>query len=504
MKNTKFDLAVKYRWSWWWLVILIAILFFLFWRSFLPDYVHFCNDGPLGQQNVNWIRLPSAVTGMWDDLNDVGFAAGSFTPNITAFIMLTLGPVGYAKFLAPITLFFVGLSAWIFFRTLKFALLATTLGALAAMLNSSYFGDACWGTASHQIALAMDFLALTLIVNNTGETLRHVRWTRLALAGLCVGVNIAEAADIGALYSLVIAGFVFFKSLAEADKPLIVRTARGVSYVVFVAIFAAFFSFQTIISLIGTSVQGVAGTAQDAETKAQHWDWATQWSLPKKETLGIFVPGLFGYKMDTPKDMMPQFHDAYHGGVYWGGIGRDPGLDRYLDAGGQGAQPPGFMRFCGYGYYCGILVALIAAWTVAQSFRRQNSPFDDAQKKLVWFWSAVLLLSLPLAWGRFAPGSHSSGDVLFYALFYKLPYFSTIRNPLKFLNFFAWAIVILFAYGIHALNQRHLNAVVQPSGNGPMDRLKRWWADASAFDRKWTLACGGLLGASGLRWLIYS
>ena len=105
---------------------------------------------------------------------------------------------------------------------------------------------------------------------------------------------------------------------------------------------------------------GIAGTAQDAETKAANWDKTTQWSLPKAETLGLFVPGLFGYKMDTPKDMMPALQDAYKGGNYWGGVGRDPAIDRYFDSGRQGAQPPGFMRFGGGGKYLGILVALLA------------------------------------------------------------------------------------------------------------------------------------------------
>ncbi len=376
------------------------------------------------------------------------------------------------------------------------------LGALAAMLNSCAFGDACWGTASHQIAEGFDFLALALIVSNTGETSGHIRWTRLALAGLCVGMNVIEAADIGALYSLVIAAFVFYKSVTETDDTVLTKTVRGVSRVGVIAVFAGFIAFQTITSLISTSIQGVSGTAQNTETKAQRWDFATQWSLPKKETLGLIIPGLFGYKMDTPNNMMPQFQDAYRGGVYWGGVGRDPGLDRFLDAGGQGTPPPGSMRFSGYGYYCGILVALIAAWSMAQSFRRQNSPFNDAQKKPLWFWSAVMLISLPLAWGRFAPFSHTADSPLFYALLYKLPYFSTIRNPNKFLYFFSMAIVILFTYGVHMLNRRFLDPAA-PKTAGFATHLQLWWAKAGIFDRKWTLTSIGLLGFGILGNLIY-
>jgi hypothetical protein len=484
------------------IVLLAALLMLLFWRSFLPDYVHFSNDGPLGQQNTACLQVPGGFTGIWNDLTSSGFSGGSFTTSISLALHWLLGPTGYAKFLTPIALFILGLGAWTFFRQLKLTLLAATLGALAAMLNSTFFSDACWGTASHQIAFGLDFFALALVVSNTVETPARIRWARLALAGLCVGMNVIEAADIGALCSLFIAAFVFFKALMD-DGAVLQNAVRGVVRVAVIAVFAGFIALQTITSLVGISIQGVAGTAQDTETKAQHWDFATQWSLPKVETLGLAVPGLFGYKMDTPKDMMPSLQDAYRNGAYWGGVGRDPAIDRFFDRGGEGTQPPGGMRFTGSGNYCGILVLLIALWTVLQSFRRKDSLFPDAQKRMIWFWACVALLSLPLAWGRFAPFSKTSDSMMFYALLYKLPYFSTIRNPLKFFIFLSWAVVVLFGYGVHALNRRHLDHTALPAA-GLVTQLKIWWAKAGNFDRKWTYALAGLFGASVLAWLIYS
>jgi len=476
-------------------IFLAILLTLLFWRSLLPEYVHFNNDGPLGAQSVQYAKLPAAASGMWDDLSDAGFVAGVYSPGLTGALTWLLGSVGFAKFYAPAALLILGLGALTFFRQLKLSTTASLLGALAALLNGNFFGRACWGVASQQIALGMDFLALALILSNTRETPGSVRWARLALAGLCVGMNVMEAADIGAIHSIIIAGFVFYKSLADAEKPPVIRALRGVSQVAVVAVFAGFIAYQTIISLVGTQIQGVAGTAQDAETKAQHWDWATQWSLPKKETLGLLIPGLFGYKMDTPNNMMPAVQQAYEGGAYWGGQGRDPGLDRFLDAGGQGTPPSGFMRFTGGGNYCGILVALIAAWAMAQSFRRRDSLFTNDQKKIIWFWTAVLVVSLAMAWGRFAP--------IFYGLLYQLPYFSTIRNPDKFLIFLSWAVVILFAYGVDALSRRHLDRTA-PKSFDLVPQLQSWWAKAGAFDRKWTLTCAGVLGAGVLGWLIYS
>lgn len=477
--------------------LLAVILLVLFWRSFLPGYVHFSNDGPLGQQNSAWLALPGGLTGMWFDLNYVGYSAGTYSLSLSMLLHAVLSPVDFAKFYPVITLFLLGLGAWTFFRQLKLSPLAATLGGLAAMLNSTFFSTACWGVASQQIALGMIFFALALVVGCHSDTPFLVRWARLALAGLCVGVNVIEGADIGALSSMLLAGFAFFHALSETEGTVARKAIRGISRVAVVGVFAGFIAIQAVLSLVGNSISGVSGTAQDAETKAAHWDWATQWSLPKAETLGLLVPGLFGYKMDTPKDMLPAAQESYQNGIYWGGVGRAPELDRYFDSGSKGPQPSGqglFMRFTGGGNYCGILVLLVGAWAIAQSLRRQNSVFPETQKRGIWFWAIIMLLCLPMAWGRFAP---------FYAVLYQLPYFSTIRNPAKFIIFFSWALVIVFAYGIHALNRRYLEPTA-PKGVGLSSQYKNWWARVNDFDRKWTYVSVGLLVASVVSSLIYA
>ena len=474
--------------------LLALILGLLFYRSFIPQNVVFSNDGPLGGLVAEQNQLPQTFTGLWADLNSIGSNGGAATLSISSLLRTIFGPVGYAKCFAPAALFILGLGAMAFFRALKFSPLAVALGTLAAVLNSTFFSDACWGVASHEIAAGMDFFALGLIAANVRETPQLVRWARLALAGLCVGMNVIEAADIGALYSILIAAFAFFKEFAVEEKALAKKLVTGISCVAVVAVFAGFIAMQTVLGLVGTSIQGIAGTAQDAETKLHHWDYATQWSEPKIETLGLIIPGLFGYRMDTPQNMMPAFQDSYQGGVYWGGIGRDPAIDRYFDSGATGSPPQGFMRFSGGGNYCGILVALVALWTIAQSFRRNRSPFTGAEKKFVWFWAAVMLISLLLAWGRFAP---------FYTLLYQLPYFSTIRNPSKFLIYWSWAMVVLFGYGIQVLQRQHQKTATANTG-GAATQLKNWWTKADVFDRRWTWVCAGIWLASMLGWFIYA
>lgn len=552
MKDLNLSAAAKPRWPFY--LLLAMILATLFWKSFLPDYVHFSNDGPLGQQNAAWSRLPDGFTGSWGDINIIGSNGGVWPFGLSALIRWVAGPVGFAKFYAPIALFVLGLGAWTFFRRLGLSPLAAVLGGLAATLNCSFFSRACWGIAQHPIAIGMDFFALSLIVSNTPQTPALTRWVRLALAGLAIGVGVMEGADVGAILSLFVAAFVFYRALNEEDVPLFKKVGGGIMRVAVVAVFAGFIALQTIVSLVGSQITGIVGTGQDKETKAANWDKATQWSLPKKETLGFFVPGIFGYRMDTPKDMTPSLRDTYQGGAYWGGAGRDPVIDRYFDkvfqpgdvvkinfpddpgqnvastigqdgnvnlpllgqtklAGTSGSKllrtinpayssrgikayvesPGGLMRFNGDGNYLGILVALLAAFAIAQSLRRENPPFTLMQKKFVWFWAVVMAVSLLLAWGRFA---------MFYQFFYALPYVSTIRNPVKFIFPFSWAMVILSAYGVHVLSRRYLEV---PAGktNSFSTQLINWWSKVRGFDRRWTVACAIAVAVSLLAWLMY-
>ena len=213
------------------------------------------------------------------------------------------------------------------------------------------------------------------------------------------------------------------------------------------------------------------------------WRFATQWSLPKIEAAGLFVPGLFGFRMDTPG-----------GGQYWGGVGRDQALDEWFESGRRGPQPPGFMRYVGGGNYLGVLVLLVALWAALRSFRKGDTVFTLPERKLLWFWSGLTMACLLLAFGRFAP---------FYRWAYALPYFSTLRNPAQFLGPMTLAVSLLFAYGLKGLWRQYL----VPSELGSLDlgtRLRIWWGQGNRFDRGWALGCAAALGLSLLAWLIYS
>ena len=394
----------------WVTLCLVVLLGFLFRDGLLPGRTVFSNDGSLGAISSRCGDLPAGFFGFWQDLNWIGSAGPSAAPDISSTLSLVVGKLIFSKIYAPFALLFLGLSAWLCFRQWRFSPLACILGGIAAASNSDFFSTACWGVASQPISFGCDFLALAALADETSPK----RWLRLALAGFAVGLGVMEAFDIGAIFSLVVAAFVVFQALAQ-EGPMTRRLGSAVIRLALVAVFAGFIAASTVSTLVSTQIKGVAGMGQDVTSKTQRWDEATQWSLPKAEALSMVVPGLFGFRMDTPD-----------GGSYWGRCGRHGVWDRYFASGKTEPRPDTrvyFLRYGGGGLYTGVLVVLIALWTVFQSLRKESSVFSVMERKFIWFWSGMALVCLLVGFGRFAP---------FYQFFYALPFASTMRNPSKF------------------------------------------------------------------------
>ncbi len=461
------------------LLVAIAALFH---KSFLPEQVLFNNDSPLGTYVQDAVKLPAGFTTMWVDLNWLGWENPTAADFSMGYLWL-FGPVAFSKFWTPLSLVILGLCAGYFFKSIKLSPLACVLGGLAAALHSDFFGGACWGQVSGPLALGAMFLALAWLQNNSGWR----GWVKVVLAGLAVGMGVVEGFDKAALLSVVLGVYVVFQEWVTSSETPFKKLFRGSLRLALVAGFAGVLAIQAIMGLVGTQIQGAAGMKQDERTKQERWDWATQWSLPKAETLSIIVPGLFGYRMDTPD-----------GGQYWGKCGRDAAWDRYFAGGKQGPPPDArshYLRFNGGGEYAGSLMIVVALWALLQSFRRKNSPFTELQKKLIWFWAATGFVCMLLAFGRFAP---------FFQFFYALPYASTIRNPAKFCMLFDWATIVIFAFGMHGLSQRIWGNFTSPNLRGTMGSKQPWWSTASAFDKKWIFGSVIALVTSVLGWMVYA
>jgi hypothetical protein len=411
-------------------------------------------------------------------LNTLGVNAGASLPDVSALIRWVCGPVGYAKFLIPISLWFLGVAGYFCFRRFGMSAMTSILAGLAACLTTGYFSNACWGAAPPIIAFGMDFLALGALAKKD----KFPFWIAPALGGMAVGINVMEAADVGALFSMMVAAFAVYQAMIEEGAPMMTRVVRGVSRTIIVAAFAGFIAAYAVSVLVGANIKGIVGVKQDEQSKAAHWDFATSWSMPKRETLALIVPNLFGCSVVTPG-----------AANYWGGLGTDPAWDRYFASDKSGPPPSSehFIRHTGRGIYLGVLVVFIGIWAALQSFRKKDSVFSMTERKLIWFWLVVAVISLLFAYGRFAP---------FYRLIYNLPYFSTIRNPDKFLHFVTFASVFLFAYGLHGLHRRYLQGQLAGASGG---RSKSWWSRADVFERRWVVGSVVAILLSLVGWLIY-
>ncbi len=453
------------------LTVLVAMVFR---GSFQKDQVLHSNDGPLGIVYAHADQPFAAFTGYWEDLNWVGSEQPSALPNLTQAIYLLLGPlfqgregaVTFAKFYAPVALLVLGLCVWFFLRQLRFQPAVCVLGGAAAVLNMNAFSNACWGLPSWTLAWGCVFLALAALVSSS---IRQT-WIKLALAGFAVGANVMQGYDMGAIFSLYVAAFAFWLFVIEAPESSVQTWVKAAGKVIVLAAFALFISAQVLSTLINTQIKGVVEAQTVEKNSPENWIRATQWSLPKIEALRVIIPGLYGYRMDTPG-----------GGQYWGGVGS---LDEFPAA-----------RYSGSGEYAGILVVLIAVWAIAQAFRARQSPYSAREKKIIWFWAGAAVISLVFAFGRHAP---------FYQLIYPLPFFSTIRNPIKFMQPFHVAVLILFAYGLEDLCRRCLAAPVNQKPAPVSDRFKAWWKAATPFETKWVFGTVAVLGVSMLSLMLYA
>jgi len=121
---------------------------------------------------------------------------------------------------------------------------------------------------------------------------------------------------------------------------------------------------------------------------------ATRFSLPPWQMVSFFIPNLFGN---------PATNNYFGGGNYW--------------------------ELCGY---VGLLPLLLVLSGL--SFRRNRAAL---------FWGGLVVGSLLLAWGRYAP---------FYRLAYlTVPGFRAFRDPARFLYLYTLGLAVLTAYGLENL-----------------------------------------------------
>ncbi|MGA2542068.1 MAG: hypothetical protein ABSG78_10995 [Verrucomicrobiota bacterium] len=502
-------------------------------QAFQSHWVMWANDSQLGAIKSASARLPDTYFGHWLDHWWIGMDIPASSPTVAAILGTLLSPEVYLAIFTPLTMLLLGFSAWVLFRQLKFAPIVCVLGGLAAGLNMHCFSNACWGLGSWNISISMIFLAVAALVT---DSIRQT-WIKAILAGLAVGMSVMEGFDSGAILSVYLGIFTaFFCWITESTLPKrLIKTGWVGGLLVASSLLIA---DSTLSTLVRTQVSGVTGAGQTAEQKRAYWNFSTQWSLPKMETLRVIIPGIFGYRMDefsTPPDpffaswgKIGGWPQRFLNGLsdkssaYWGKVGEDPMIAR-LESSNPSVRAAAISnltdradivdimrsesrdnlpirtqivdsvkgqtqrRHSGNGEYAGVLVALFAIFALFNSFRPKASPYTPLERRLVWFWGLATLFSLMAAWGRFS---------FLYALLYQLPGVSSIRNPIKFMHPFVITWVILAGYGLEAFYRCYLRGPAKPPTAAQLLQPHRWRRKLAPFDLSWTI--GLLLVAVGI------
>ncbi len=468
------------------LIALVVLVGFLFRDSFKAEMATFSNDGPLGIVNAAFTRFPAAWLAVWADLNWLGMSGGSTPFDLTSLLAWLLGPLGFIKFYPGIAIVTLGLCAWVFFRQLGFHPGVCIIGGLAAALNSDFFSYACWGLGTLTLCVASVFLALAALTSKRGPA-----WARPVLAGAALGLALMEGFDNGAIFSLYVAAFAVYQAWnrepSETAPPMAPgrRLFFGAASTAIVAVVSAVVAGHVLISLIQINITGTVGMGQDKESRANRWAEVTQYgSLPPAETLRAIIPGLYGYRLDTP-----------NGGRYWGRVGSDPDWDAWFDSRERdpAKAPRATLRHSGAGHYTGVAVVLLAVFAVAQSLRKTGNALTPVERRWVWFWALLVVPSLFFSFGRFSPA---------YRLVYALPYFNSIRLPMKFLHPMNLSLVILCGYGAQALWRGWMQKFTFRNVSA-LQALKTVFSRKGTWEQRWATFSFIAVAIAWLGWLVY-
>jgi hypothetical protein len=505
--------------SFWLLLLLLGgTLAVLCREGFRPYEVFWANDLPLGALVESSGRLPASFFGCWSDFYWLGGPNVAFPPNLTNICMAILSPEHHLKFYVPLSMFFLGFSAWFLFRQLRFSPMACVIGGLGAGLNMHYFSNACWGLGQWSVCGGLILIAVGVLVSPNIEKL----WIKGVLAGLCTGMAVMEGFDVGAILSIYVAVFVVFRFFSTESDPA--KRVGKTAYVGALLVVSAFLiSLSTISTLIGTQIKGTAAVGETEAEKRDAWDNNTQWSIPKVETLRMIIPGLFGYRMDM---YTTSTNPATY---YWGSVAEDPHIEELesLDPvvrsnavaslpvspdnkvqiqsimlGDDKGKQESVMdwiksqlqrRHTGNGEYTGVLVCLLALFGLANAARRESSPYSTDERRAVWFWGGAALVSMLAAWGRHG---------FLYALIYHLPFVSNFRNPMKYMHPLNISVIILSGYGLEVLCRRYLAATTNKAESF-IRELLTWWKRVSAFEKWWAGGSVIALGAAAAGYFIF-
>ena len=297
------------------------------------------------------------------------FSAPVFYP-VRGLLLLAAGTGGIARFLFPIHMFFGGIFAWLFLRSIGVSKWGRIVGALAFACTP--WSNTLFYAGHGSKIICWSFLPLLLYSCEKWMQTRKGKF--IAIGGLALGMQALASHPQMILYStgaaLLWLGFRIFSS-SGSWKANSLKALTGFSVIVLLAV--AIGAVQLL--------PGYNFSQYSTRGDGLSFDQAASYSLPPEETLTMLFPKLFGYRHGFP--------DSSVSGVplYFGRLGLRLSSE-----------------FVGVSIFLLALAAYIAA-----------------KRKYRWPLLIIMAVGLLVSWGGYTP--------VFGILYRTIPFFRKLRAP---------------------------------------------------------------------------
>lgn len=361
----------------------------------------------------------------WSESPLVGMPAGVASLNWSNFWIRYLPLRAFANTFHALSLVAGSLALGFYLFRKNLSLGAVLVAALAAFWVGTNFTLIHAGHI-RKFSIVFLFCATLVCLDKLFETRR---WNWGVIAGALVGMMFLEQQDVALFFGLFAGAYALFLVTSAArpePRPPTKGEKREGEAPAEPQKSGALANFARLVPVVAVALmicigpvlsayrQNVAGIASMEQSRAEKWEFCTQWSQPPEESIDFIAPGYTGWRSGEPT------------GPYWGRMGRSAGWE-------QSRQ--GFMNFRLENTYLGIIPVLLALFAL---FAARSS----AHRAVIFFWGGAALVALLLAFGKYTP---------LYALFWQLPVINNIRNPNKFIQIFQIAVAILAAFGLDAV-----------------------------------------------------
>jgi hypothetical protein len=396
---------------------------------------------------------------------------------------LTLNWFGIANLpppLNPVGLAAAHLSPWFFFTTYAPLIATCALLAMVAVLReldlsrpAALFGGVIYAWQGDLLPFVFPghygyittwpFFALAA----WGALRSRRHWAYALIAGASCGLMVGLQPDRGSIASLLIAAL-YLAPACFGRAPWLAQ----IRPLILCIVTAVLISFAGFLALFQTNITGVK--LGGATNREQAFAVATQYSLSPADTMTYLVPGFFGW------------YNGSENGPYWGLIGQTPGWEqthqgtrnlnlaisttgtaasilallgvclllpgsnRYFGSQGSTTKRPFHWMSSGSG---STILGPGGTFPRAPVERQADAPTRSepeeitptlTDRQMVYGRTFLILgaISLVLAWGYHTP---------LYRPLFALPLMDKWRNPLKWLEIFNFAAVVLAAFGAQHL-----------------------------------------------------